>query len=235
MNLEDANVLVTGGSSGIGFEIAQVLKAEGAQVAICGRNAERLHQAAEKIDALPIQADVSKEDEVKGMITKVIEKFGGYNVLINNAGFGRFGSLVDTSTVDFHKVWEVNVLGAFLVGRESTRYFIEQNAGNIVNVSSTAGLKGFANGTAYVASKFALSGMTECWRAELRKYNIRVMQINPSEVISDFARRAGLEQEITDNKLRSEEIAHVIKGMLSLNDRGFITDATVWATNPFGS
>lgn len=235
MNLSQAKVLVTGGSSGIGLEIAKVLLAEGAKVAICGRNLERLDKAAEEIGALAIQADVSQEEEVKNMVAKVVEKFGGYNILINNAGFGRFGSLVDTSANEFKQVWEVNVLGAFLAGKESAKYFISQHTGNIVNISSTAGLKGFAQGTAYVASKFALGGMTECWRAELRKHNIRVMQVNPSEVITDFAKRAGLEQEVTENKLRSEEIAHIIKNMLSLDDRGFVTDATIWATNPHKS
>ena len=83
-------------------------------------------------------------------------------------------------------------------------------------------------GTAYVASKFALSGMTECWRAELRKHDIRVMQINPSEVQTDFFRG----RPHSERKLRAAEIAHAALSMLEMDDRGFITELSVWATNP---
>ena len=112
------------------------------------------------------------------------------------------------------------------------KHFIAQNTGNIINISSTAGQKGFANGSAYAASKFALSGLTECWRAELRKSNIRVMQINPSEVVTDFGKNVGWDHGDVERKLKASEIAHVALAMLSMNDIGFITDASVWATNP---
>jgi 3-oxoacyl-[acyl-carrier protein] reductase len=119
-----------------------------------------------------------------------------------------------------------------LVARDSARHFIERKGGNIINVSSTAGQRGFAGGTAYVASKFALSGMTQCWRTELRHHNIRVMQINPSEVQTDFFSVAGEARTLSERKLRPVDIAHAIIGMLEMEDRGFITDTTVWATNP---
>ena len=89
-------------------------------------------------------------------------------------------------------------------------------------------LCGFAGGTAYASSKFALSGLTECWRAELRKHDIRVMQINPSEVQTAFFRG----RAFSERKLRGEEIAHAIIAMLSMDDRGFTTEMSVWATNP---
>ena len=95
--------------------------------------------------------------------------------------------------------------------------------------------RGFPGGTAYVASKFALGGMTECWRAELRKHEVRVMQINPSEVLTDFSSAAGYDQKRSEKKLRSREIAHAILGMLSMDDRGFTTELTVFATNPDGA
>ena len=97
-----------------------------------------------------------------------------------------------------------------------------------MNVASSAALRGFANGTAYVASKFALHGMTECWRAELRKSNVRVMQINPSEVQTEFHAR----RELNPRKLVGADIAHAIVSMLELEDRGFVTEMSVWATNP---
>lgn len=233
MQIDYAKVLVTGGSSGIGLEIARELRLRGAEVAICGRDAGKLQRMADAIGALPIEADVSREDDVVQMVKTVVEKFDGYNVLINNAGFGSFASLVETSLEEMQRIYATNVFGAMLVARESARHFIRQSYGNIVNVASTAGQRGSAGGTMYSSSKFALSGMTECWRAELRKHNIRVMQINPSEVQTQFfAAAGGKERPLSDRKLRALEIAHAVVGILEMDDRGFVPEISVWATNP---
>src|ERR1700704_4691722 len=133
---------------------------------------------------------------------------------------------------NFDTVFATNVTGAMLMGREAAKHFIKRNRGAIINIASTAGLRGAANGTAYYASKFALRGMTECWRAELRKYNIRVMLINPSEVLTSFAATAGLKQKENDTKLRSEDIAYIVKAALEMEDRGFVPELSVFATNP---
>lgn len=186
MDLKNAAALVTGASCGIGFETARILRERGARVAVCARHKTELEASAKMIDAMPIVADVSKEDDVRRMIDTMVKEHGDYNVLINNAGFGTFGPLVDLSSEEFFKVWATNVLGAMMVARESAKHFVGRDYGNIVNISSTAGQRGFANGTAYCASKFALHGMTECWRAELRQHNIRVLQVNPSEVQTSF-------------------------------------------------
>lgn len=232
MDLKTAKVLVTGGSSGIGYSTALLLRDRGAAVAICGRKADALDQAATELGALGIVADVSREDDVRRMVARVIAELGGYNVLVNNAGFGSWGSLTETTEADFRRVWETNVLGAMLAARESAKHFVKQNTGNIVNVASTAGQRGYAGGTAYVATKFALSGMTECWRTELRKHNVRVMQVNPSEVQTNFFASAGKPRTTNATKLTGDDIAHTICSMLGMEDRGFITDATVWGTNP---
>lgn len=233
MDLKQAKVLITGGSSGIGYATARLLRDRGASVAICGRRADALDRAASELGAIGIVADVSREDEVKRMVERVIADLDGYNVLVNNAGFGHFASLVETTAADFRRVWETNVLGAMLVARESARHFITRGTGNIVNMASTAALKGSASGTTYVATKFAVAGMTECWRAELRKHNIRVMQVNPSEVQTDFFATGGYgDRSANDSKLQADDIASLIVSMLELNDRGFVTEASVWATNP---
>lgn len=229
MKPSDARVLVTGGSSGIGRAIAARLVAAGGSVVICGRDRRRLERAAEEIGAHAIVADVSNEAAVIELVRSVIERFDGYNVLINNAGIGVWAPLVDTTAADFRRVWETNVLGAMLVARESARHFVERGYGNIVNVASTSGQRGGPNGSAYVATKFALAGLTECWRAELRAHNVRVMQINPSEVQTEFF---GARRRSNPTKLQSDDIAHVVVSMLELEDRGFVTEATVWATNP---
>ena len=233
MDLKSAAALVTGASCGIGFETARILCERGARVAVCARHKNELEASAKMIGAFPVVADVSKEDDVVRMIEAVVKEYDDYNVLVNNAGFGSFGPLVDLSSDEFFSVWRTNVLGAMMVARESARHFVGRNYGNIVNIASTASQRGFANGTAYVASKFALHGMTECWRAELRQYNVRVMQVNPSEVLTSFG-AATPQQSRQDNptKLHAPDVAQIIADMLELPDHGFVTESTIWATNP---
>lgn len=232
MNLNEAKALVTGGSAGIGRATARALRERGAAVVVCARGEERLRSAAEEIGATPVVADVSVEEDVERLIAETKAALGGLDVLINNAGYGRFSPLVEIDTAEFRRVLETNVVGAMMVAREAARHFVQQSSGHIVNISSTAGSRGFSGGSAYVASKFALGGMTECWRSELRRHDIRVMQVNPSEVQTGFARSAGYEREPSDRKLIPEDIARLIVSVLELPDRGFVTDATVWATNP---
>ncbi|MEA2336984.1 MAG: 3-oxoacyl-[acyl-carrier protein] reductase, partial [Thermoanaerobaculia bacterium] len=205
------------------------LRERGAEVVICGRDEAKALAAATSIGAHGFRADVSVEADAVAIVQKTIELFPDYNVLINNAGFGSFVPLIDTDLAEMQRVFATNVFGAMVVARESARHFITRKRGNIINISSSAGVRGFAGGTAYAASKFAVSGMTECWRAELRKHDIRVMQINPSEVQTDFF-RDGRPQ--SDRKLRTIEIAHAALSMLEMDDRGFITELSVWATNP---
>ena len=233
MDLKDAAALVTGASCGIGFETARVLRERGARVAICARHKDELESAAKMLGALPIVADVSKEEDVLRMIETVVREYDDYNLLVNNAGFGSFEPLVELTSDRFFSVWQTNVLGAMMVARESAKHFIGRSYGNIVNISSTAGQRGFANGTAYCASKFALHGMTECWRAELRQHNVRVMQVNPSEVQTSFgAVQSKAVKAENPTKLNASDIGQLIVGMLELEDRGFVTESTIWATNP---
>ncbi len=235
MDLKNAAVLVTGGSCGIGLETARLLRKRGARVAICARHSDMLEAAAKEIDALPIVADVSSEDDVLRMVAAVVKEFADYNVLINNAGFGSFAPLIELTADEFFRVWQTNVLGAMLVARESAKHFVGRSYGNIVNISSTAGQRGFANGTAYCSTKFAVHAMTECWRAELRQHNIRLMQVNPSEVLTSFGEgHSSPTSSKPDNptKLHASDIGQLIVSMLEIEDRGFVTESTIWATNP---
>jgi len=232
MNLRNAAALITGGSSGIGRAIAQSLALSGARVAITGRDKGRLAETAQALKVLPIVADVAKEADVERTYREVFKEFGELDILVNNAGVGVFKSLVEFDRSSFESVFATNVTGAMLMAREAAKHFIGRQRGNIVNIASTAGLRGAPNGTAYYASKFALRGMTECWRAELRRYNIRVFLINPSEVVTNFFVTAGLSQKENSTKLRGEEIAYMVKAVLEMDDRGFTPELSIFATNP---
>ena len=232
MNLRNAGVLVTGGSSGIGRAIAQTLAEAGSRVAITGRNEARLMEAAQALHVHPIRADVGVEADVERTYREFLGQFGRLDVLVNNAGTGAFQKLVDFALEEFRRTFATNVEGAMLMAREAARLFIAQKSGNIVNIGSTASHRGAPHGTAYYASKFALRGMTECWRAELRPFHVRVMLVNPSEVLTNFGAAAGFEQKVNETKLRGAEIAQAVKSILEMDDRGFTTEVTVFATNP---
>jgi 3-oxoacyl-[acyl-carrier protein] reductase len=233
MNLRNATALVTGGSSGIGLAIAKSLIDAGSRVAITGRNEKRLRDAAAAIGAHPINADVSKEADVTRTYREFLEQFGHLDILVNNAAFGERRALLQMDRASFDAMLQTNVVGMMLMSREAAKHFVERKTGNIVNIGSTAGVRGAANGTSYYASKFAVRGMTECWRAELRQHNVRVFLVNPSEVLTNFAATAGFAQDVTNpTKLQAEDIAHIVKAVLEMNDRGFTTELTVFATNP---
>ncbi len=234
MNLKDARILVTGGSLGIGKATAQVLVESGARVAITARHEERLHKAAKEIGAVPIVADAGNPSDVEKTFEGVRRHFGGLDCLVNNAGIGEFTDMESVTFEEFDRVFRVNVYGAALMGaRAATLFKAQKSRGHIINIGSTAGLKGFAGGSVYAASKFALRGMTECWQAELRKHSIRVTLIAPSEVATAFGREDGKERTAPPNKLTSMEIAHAIKSVLEMDDRGMIPELSVWATNPW--
>jgi 3-oxoacyl-[acyl-carrier protein] reductase len=233
MDLQGAKALVTGGSEGIGKAIAAALHQEGADVVITGRRADVLEAAAEEIGVGWSVGDVGDEDDAIRTVREFVEEHGRLDILVNNAGFGRFAPLVEMELSDMEAVYRTNVFGAFLMAREAAKVFVRQGSGNLVNISSTSGLKGGRSSTAYSSSKFALRGMTECWRDELRRHDVRVMLVNPSEVLTEFGSKAGFRQEASPKKLRGQEIADAIVGALKIDDRGFIPEFSVFATNPF--
>lgn len=233
MELKGKKALVTGGSEGIGRAIAAALHREGCDVVITARRRELLEATAAGLGVGCICGDVGREEDAVRTVREFVERHGRIDILINNAGFGTFAKLVDTDLASLEEVYRTNVYGAFLMAREAARHFVRQESGHLVNISSTAGTKGFAGGTAYASSKFALKGMTECWRDELRRFNVRVILVNPSEVVTPFATKAGYQQEATPKKLRPQEIADAVLGALKMDERGFLPEFSVFATNPF--
>ncbi len=234
MEVNNANILITGGSSGIGKETAKQFISKGAKVVITGRDDTKLNQVAQEIGAIPLLFDVGDLSSIPGMTAKAIELLGGkLDTLVNNAGIGTFPPLGEITQADLESVYTVNVFGLALLTQEVVKTFKAQDYGNIINIGSTASLKGFERGTVYAASKFAVRGMTQCWQAELRKHNIRVSLVNPSEVATAFANEDRAERQEESNKLGPQEIADTIVNLVEMRDKGFVPEVTVWATNPF--
>ena len=234
MNINNSHILITGGSSGIGKETAKQFIAKGAKVVITGSDEAKLYLVAEEIGAMPLLFVISNLDSINEMTAKAIELLGGkIDTLINNAGIGVFPKLGEITVEDLQSVYTTNVFGLTMLTQEVVSTFKDQNYGNIINIGSSAALKGFVGGTIYAASKFAVRGMTQSWQAELRKFNIRVSLVNPSEVASAFAVPDRVEREEQENKLGPEEIAHTIVSVVEMRDKGFIPEVGVWATNPF--
>ncbi len=234
MNLQDTYHLVTGGSAGIGKATAAALRAKGAHVAITGRDEAKLRRVAESLGALPIHADVAQAEDVERTYQILEEQWPRLDSLVNNAGIGGGHASIDELDIEaMRRVYDVNVFGAAMMGQKAAQIFKRQKAGCLINIASTAALKGYAKGTVYSSSKWALRGMTQCWQADLRPFNVRVILINPSEVATAFGDPERKERTAAPNKLSSEEIAHTIVAALEMDPRGFIPELAVFATNPW--
>jgi 3-oxoacyl-[acyl-carrier protein] reductase len=233
VKLSGLKVLITGGSSGIGKATAIELVKRGATVSITGRDKGKLENVASKINAIPIHLDVTKYNEIAVKTLDAFHSMKGIDVLINNAGIGEFSRLEDIKVAQFDRVFSTNIYGLTMLTQEVVKFFKTQQSGTIINIGSTAANNGFASGSVYCASKFALKGLTACWRQELRKDNIRVTLVNPSEVTTAFNANDRVERDNQDNKLSPFEIAHAIISAIEIDKRGFIPELNVWATNPF--
>ena len=234
MNVKGKNIIITGGSLGIGKETARTLVEKGANVLITGRSESRLIEAKRYTGAKIIEFDISDHENISDNAVKCIDILEGrVDVLINNAGIGVRRSVEELNIEDFLKVFNVNVFGLALFTKEIIPYMIKESYGTIINIGSTASLKGYKNGSIYSSSKFAVRCLTQCWQAELRAHNIRVCQVNPSEVTTAFGNSERVERENVDNKLTSKEISHSIISAIEMDDRGFINELNIWATNPF--
>ena len=234
MNLKGKNIIITGGSLGIGRETAKNMISKGANVLITGRSESRLKQAQKYSGAKIIKFDIADMDNIAENAKKCIDILDGrIDVLVNNAGIGVSKSIDKLNIEDFLRVFNVNVFGLALFTKEIIPLMIKESYGTIVNIGSTASLKGYKNGSIYSSSKFAVRCLTQCWQAELRQYNIRVSQVNPSEVTTAFGSSERIERENVKNKLTSEEISHSIISSIEMDDRGFINELNIWATNPF--
>ena len=236
MDLKNRNILITGGSLGIGKETAKFLCEKGANVLITGRCEDRLEKSIKYSGSKKIVFDISDLKNIQSKAHECIQILNGrVDVLINNAGTGFRRNIDELNTNDFLEVYNTNVFGLSLLTKEIALIMKEQKSGTIINIGSTASLKGYKGGSIYASSKFAVRALTQCWQAELRPYNIRVIQINPSEVTTAFANKDRVERKEIHNKLTTKEIAHAITSSIEMDNRGFINELNIWATNPFNN
>lgn len=200
--------IVTGGTQGIGFEIARQFSLNGAQVVLTGRTADRALAAAGKISAesglevLGIAADVSKSAEVEGMINNALDKFKRIDILVNNAGITRDNLLMRMSESDFDEVVSTNLKGAFLCCKAICRPMLKAKGGSIINISSVVGVSGNAGQANYAATKAGLIGLTKSVAKELASRSIRCNAVAPGFITTDMTKdlteeaKAGLLSQI---------------------------------------
>lgn len=199
MNFEGKVIIVTGASSGVGAGTAEYLAKLKANLVMVGRNLENLQKFAKNctvsgIDPpLVIQADVTKEKEVEEIITKTIERFGKIDVLINNAGILANGGIENTSLSQYDDVMNTNVRSVYHLTMLAVPHLIKTQ-GNIVNVSSVAGLRAFPGILAYSISKAALDQFTKCTSLELAPKKVRVNAVNPGVIITEIHKRGGMDE-----------------------------------------
>jgi 3-oxoacyl-[acyl-carrier protein] reductase len=214
--------LVTGGSRGIGLAIARALASAGAQVAITGRNDAHLSEARPQIERAgpggveTLRADVRRYDEVERAIAATVARFGGLDIVINNAGVGIFANVADMSPQQWTEVIETNLTGVFHVCHAAMPHLRRRGAGFIINISSLAGKNAFPTAAAYCASKSGLNAFSEALMQEVRYDNIRVSYVMPGSVATEFA---GEVQKGADWKISPDDVAEIVMNLLRHNPR----------------
>jgi NAD(P)-dependent dehydrogenase (short-subunit alcohol dehydrogenase family) len=207
--------IVTGGSRGIGLAIADALAAAGASVAITGRDEAALDAARAKLGprALALRADVQDEPQARRAVDEAAQRFGGLDVLVNNAGVGVFAPVADMTPAQWRQVIETNLSGVFYCCHAAIPHLRRGGGGWIINISSLAGKNPFVNGAAYCASKSGLNAFSEALMQEVRHDNIRVSYVMPGSVSTAFMGRGDTRQG--DWKLQPADIAEVVMDLIA--------------------
>ena len=212
---KDIVAVVTGGSRGIGFSIAQALLAEGANVFICGRDAKVMQAALENLrTTAPANvdgcvADVRNYEDCRKLVRMAAERFGGLDILVNNAGVGFFKPVDQISVEEWNTTIQTNLSGVFYCCREAIPLMRKRGGGYIFNISSLAGVNAFPGGSAYNASKFGLNGFSEAMMQDIRYDDIRVSYLMPGSVDTDFA-AAPASKTQESWKLTGEDVAKAV-------------------------
>jgi 3-oxoacyl-[acyl-carrier protein] reductase len=213
--------VVTGGSRGIGFAIARALINGGYRVAVTARTDRELERAAQTLGGSDrvhaVTADVRDPEHAARAIDETARRFGGLDVLVNNAGVGRFVNVADMPIDDWRAVIETNLAGVFYCCRAAIPHLRRRGGGWIVNISSLAGKNAFAGGAAYCASKSGLNAFSEALMQEVRYDNIRVSYVMPGSVATGFADRGAAGE--ADWKLSPDDVARTVTDLLAHDPR----------------
>lgn len=236
-NLTGKNALITGAGRGIGRATAIAFAKEGINIGLLGRTSANLEAVAKELEEYGVNvtmatADVADNESVIAAVEHIKSELGSIDILINNAGVGKFGKFLELSPEEFKNMIDVNLMGVYYVTRAVLPEMIEREAGDIINISSTAGQKGAPLTSAYSASKFGLLGLTESLMLEVRKHNIRVSALTPSTVATDMAIEGNLTDGNPDKVMQPEDLAEVMIAQLKLHPRILVKSAGLWSTNP---
>jgi NAD(P)-dependent dehydrogenase (short-subunit alcohol dehydrogenase family) len=225
--------VVTGGTRGIGKAIARRLAADGAKVAICGRNPEHLARAAKELSVFGATADVSHIEDVRGFFSAVDREFGALDILVNNAGAGLYRKVGDMTPEEWHRNIDLNLNGAFYCAHEAVVRMRARGSGFIVNISSLAGRNAFSGGAGYNASKFGLNGFTEALMLDHRYDGIRVSSIMPGSVATEFSGDPDKAPEAdTSWKVAAEDVAEAVVLVLTMPERTMVSRIEMRPSRP---
>lgn len=234
MELKEKRAIVTGGTKGIGYAIAENLLKAGAAVFICGRDENDLNEALSSLSALGEVAgttcDVRGETDVEAMIAECGHRLGGLDVLVNNAGVGINGKTVEEiSPEEFRQTLETNLFGVYYACHFALP-LLKQNGGYIINISSLAGQNPHPRMAAYNASKFGLNGFSEALMQEVRKDDIKVSYICPGSVNTDFG--GDTPSADKDWQLQPRDIADVVMNLLAMDARALPSKVEIRPSRP---
>ena len=229
--------LITGGSKGIGFAIAEALLGKGAYAMICSRQTEDVTEAVEKLrisygDKISgVHCDIRSYKQVQEMFKVIDEQFGRLDVLINNAGVGSFHKVEEIDIEEWNRTIETNLSGVFYCCKEAIPLMKKRGGGYIINIGSLAGKEAFAGASAYCASKFGLVGFSDALMQEVRNDHIKVSTIMPGSVNTTFS-RSGKEDPATTWKLFPEDVARVVINLLEMEPRALPSRVELRASEP---
>jgi len=225
-DLTDQVAVVTGAGRGIGRAIARSLASAGARVACAARTESQIQAVAETITAaggraMAVQTDLAEEDSVRALFAAVRDRWGRLDVLVNNAGVGRYGAVAEFPVEDLDRVIAVNLRGTFLCCQEAMRMMVPAGRGYIINISSVVGFKGYPNQAAYTATKHAVMGLTKSLAVEAQTHGIRTSAVLPGGVDTTLVRQArpDLDPSVL---LAPEDVAQTVLYLLSLSERAAV-------------
>jgi len=226
VDLHNQVALVTGAGRGIGRSISMALADSGAHVVMAARTESQLKNVAREIvtgggRATAVPTDISSEEDILSLFKEVKEKWGRLDIMINNAGIGLWGKLVDFSMEDFDTIMRINVRGLYICCQQAMHLMIPARKGFIINISSVVGFKGYPNQSAYTASKHAVMGITKSLAVEAQEYGICASAILPGGVETDFtvSARPDLDRSIL---IQPGDIAKTVLYLLSLSERAMV-------------